>query len=402
MDQSTTPDTRTRFLRRLKWGAIILPALFAWWSETVRHQLFDNAPVLLGNLVTAVLAFVGAYVVAQIIFHQVDRIDAALIAQNHRLATLHALAVTASQPGDEATLLATSLPIVRDALRVREVDFLINPPVPPSMASGTVQQTLLYDGVPLGMLMLRGIPTGFDQALFASISDALTMSIANRRLSAQAARLAVLEERDRIARELHDGLAQTLAAITWQSERARASLADGNAGAVRVAVDRIEEASGTAYADVREAIVGLRIGDASDFISALHQTVERFSDVTGIPVAVQATMPAPRIGAMTELQLLRIVQECLTNVRKHAGATTVTVQMATDATDALLLSVTDNGVGFDADHLPRGDRQHFGLIIMRERIESLGGRLHVETALGKGTTVRVTVAEHAVNMRGVA
>ncbi len=147
---------RARSLRRLKWGAILLPTLFILWSETVRHRFFDDAPVWLGNLVTATVAFLGSYFFAHLMFRLIERIEAAFIARNQRLA--------------------------------------------------------------------------------------------------------VLEERDRIARELHDGLAQLLAAITLQSERAHASLADGNTQAARVAVERIAQASSAAYADVREAIVGLRTG----------------------------------------------------------------------------------------------------------------------------------------------
>lgn len=402
MDRQTDSESRARFLRRLKWGAIVLPALFALWSETVRHQFFDNAPVLLGNVITAALAFAGAFVVAQVVFHNVERIDAALVAQNHRLTTLHALAAIANEAGDEATLLAMSLPVIRAAFGARDAQFAAASPAPPATDTTTRRQTLRYHDEALGVLILQGVPPVFDQALFSAIGDALAIGIANRRLTAQAARLAVLEERDRIARELHDGLAQTLAAITWQSERARAALADGNPGAARVAMDRIEEASSTAYEDVREAIVGLRIGDAPDFLTALRQTVDRFGDVTGIAATVEGASAIPPMKPMTELHLLRIVQESLTNVRKHARATTVRVRVIADATGDLQLSVTDDGIGFDPDHMARGDRQHFGLIIMRERIESLGGLLGVEAAPGRGTTICVRMPAEATERRGVA
>ena len=215
-------------------------------------------------------------------------------------------------------------------------------------------------------------------------------------------RLAILEERDRIARELHDGLAQLLAAITLQSERARGSLADGNMQAARVAVDRIEQASAAAYTDVREAIVGLRTGAETDFPDALRETADWFSDTMGIAVTVDADLAPGVLPPMAELQFLRVVQESLANVRKHAQAAHVWIAATYDANGNLRLTIRDDGVGFDPDHVPRRGRQHFGLIIMRERAESFGGALTITAAPGCGTTITVTVPSVAIAARGAA
>lgn len=391
---------RVRFLRRLKWSAVVLPALFTLWSETVRHRFFDDAPPLLGNLITATLAFLSALVFAHIIFHYIEILDADLLAQNHRLATLHDFATAMNEPGDEAALLARSLPIIRDALRVTGVDFDVAER-PATRGDGMYRHMLRHNGLTLGALTLVGVSEPFDAALFVSIGDTLAVALANRRLAAENARVAVLEERDRIARELHDGLAQMLAAITLQSARVRVSLADGNALAVRVAADRIEEASSTAYEDVREAIVGLRVGVGTDFLSALRQTTDRFEDATGIVVTLHGANFPCGVTPTAELQLLRVMQECLTNVRKHAHATAVEIRVV--ASDkGVEVTVHDNGSGFDPGAVPRGGRHHFGLLIMRERIDSLGGRLVVCSAPGDGTTIRVAIPASMAQVRGAA
>ncbi len=85
----TDLSTHARSLRRLKWSAILFPTLFIWSSETVRHRFFDDAPVWLGNLITATVALLGSYLFARLMFRLIERVDAALVARNRRLATLY-------------------------------------------------------------------------------------------------------------------------------------------------------------------------------------------------------------------------------------------------------------------------------------------------------------------------
>ncbi len=395
---------RAAFLRRLRWSAVIVPALFTLLSETIRHRYFDDSlPVWLGNLISAAVAFSASAAFAFIIFHFIEQLDAHLIAQNRRYAAINALATVAHQQSDEQTLLAVSLPLIRDALGVASVTF--SPPEIPPLAhhSRPGDHALAHNGMPLGTLHLSDDASSIDHGLLTSLGDVLAVAIANRRLAAQLARVAVLEERDRIAREMHDGLAQMLATITLQSERAHALLADGNSNAARVALDRIGEASGTAYADVREAIIGLRTDTDGDLLAALRQTADRFSDATDIAVTVAGDLDGTAFPApLAELQLLRVVQEALTNVRKHAQATRVEVHLALHPeAHRLELTIRDNGIGFNPDTVPRIGRQHFGLLVMRERVESLSGQFVVHSEPGSGTTVSVTLP-FAAEARGVA
>ncbi len=394
--------TRTAFLRRLRWSAVIVPALFILLSETVRHRSFDESvPVWLGNLISAAVAFCASSAFAFIIFHFIERLDANLVVQNRRFAAINALATIAHQQSDEQTLLTVSLPIIRDALGASAATF--HPDETATHPPDRSVITLTHNGTILGTLRAHGGGLSLDRGLMISLGDVLAVAIANRRLTAQIACVAILEERERIARELHDGLAQMLATITLQSERARALLADGNTNAARVALDRIGEASGTAYADVREAIVGLRTDTDGDLLSALRQTADRFSDATDIVVTIAgdlagATFPAP----MAELQLLRVVQESLTNVRKHAHATRVDIHLAPHPeTHRLELTIRDDGIGFNPKSVPRLGRHHFGLLVMRERVESLGGHLRIDAYPGDGTTITVLLPL-AAEARGVA
>jgi nitrate/nitrite-specific signal transduction histidine kinase len=391
---------RARALRRLRWSAVVFPTLFIFWSETVRHHYFDDAPTWLGNLVTASVSFAGAFLFAHLFLRVIERIDAHLVARNHRLATLHTLAAIANEPGDEATLLAASLPVIREAFQAADITFS------PAQEGGATEGSgypLAHDGTPLGILHVQGLRASPEPGLAAAICETLAVAIANRRLAAQNARLAILEERDRIARELHDGMAQTLAAIAMHAERVRGALAEGNPAAARVAIDHIERASDAAYADVREAIVGLRAGTAGDFPAALQQTADWFEDTTEITVHVDATLTDTHaLPPLAELQLLRIVQESLTNIRKHAAASQVWITLAPDPDAGVRLTVRDDGAGFDPDHVPRHGRQHFGLLIMRERAESLGGALTITTAPGHGTTISVTLPAVVAESRGAA
>jgi nitrate/nitrite-specific signal transduction histidine kinase len=391
---------RARALRRLRWGAVVWPTLFIFWSETVRHRFFDDVPTWLGNLITASVALAGALLFAHLFFRMIEQIDARLIARNERLATLHALATIANTARDEASLLDASLPVIRDALRCAEAAFV---PDSGHVPSAGAAYPLVHNGTLLGTLLLKGYVISPEPATIEAVRETLAIGIANRRLATENARLAILEERDRIARELHDGLAQTLAAIGMQSERVRGALAEGNGAAARVAVEHIERASEAAYSDVREAIVGLRTGSVGDFRAALAETAEWFEDTTGIAVTVGFALDDARaLSPLAELQLLRIVQESLTNVRKHAGASRVWIALAPDEEIGIRLAVRDDGMGFDPDAAPRHGRQHFGLLIMRERAESLGGTLAITAAPGTGTPITVTLPALAADARGAA
>jgi PAS domain S-box-containing protein len=208
--------------------------------------------------------------------------------------------------------------------------------------------------------------------------------------------LAGLEERERLARGLHDNLAQVLSYANMQAQAARELLAEGQTEKVDAYLARLADATQEAHADAREYILGVKTGISPEqgFLDALGQYLQRFGQTCGLET--ELIVPEPKALAeanlepTVEIQLLRIVQEALINVRKHACATSVRVSLAVDG-DQARVAVEDNGRGFDPAGVPAGDAQTFGLHIIRERVEEIEGTLQVLSAPGQGTQVVVRV-----------
>lgn len=229
--------------------------------------------------------------------------------------------------------------------------------------------------------------------LLEGIGESVALAIVNARLHEQVLDGAVLEERVRIARELHDGLAQVLGYIITQTQAVRRLLAVGRSGEARDQLGAMEEAARSVYADVREAIVGLRtLLPRQGLLPSLRQYVDEFSAMAGIDCSLDVGdgIDERDLQPEVEIQILRIVQEALANVRKHASAHSVVVGV--DLIDGTLaVTVADDGRGFDPTAAPRARWPRFGLQTMRERAEAVGGRFAVESSPGCGTRVNVTV-----------
>lgn len=230
--------------------------------------------------------------------------------------------------------------------------------------------------------------------LLEGIGEQMAMAIENARLHEQVLDVAVLEERERIGRELHDGLAQVLGYINTQAMAIRKRLASGRTDEALREVAAIEEAARELYTDVREAILGLRVSldRQGGFLPALRTYLDRFREMTGVAVEIETDglPPAPRLPASTELQLLRIVQEALSNVRKHARTTNARVSLMETA-EGLTLTVADDGEGFDPDYPIRTGWPRFGLQTMRERAKAIGGVFEIVSEPGRGTRAIVRV-----------
>jgi signal transduction histidine kinase len=152
-----------------------------------------------------------------------------------------------------------------------------------------------------------------------------------------------------------------------------------------------------AYDQVRQSIFGLRARPAGGggWLPSLTAYLEEFRARTGIEATLTAAGGLPaRLRAPTEVQLVRIVQEALTNVQKHAGTERVRIHLRRDE-GALLATIEDDGRGFDPVATAAERRGHFGLATMRERAESVGGRLEVDAAPGRGTRVVATLPDEA-------
>jgi two-component system, NarL family, nitrate/nitrite sensor histidine kinase NarX len=197
----------------------------------------------------------------------------------------------------------------------------------------------------------------------------------------------MMGERSRLAREIHDGLAQTLGFLKLQTSQMQNYLHlkdwERLAESIRISHKILEEA----YLDARQAIDGLRILPAIEGLSPwLEQTVIEFQENSGIQVDLIEAEDVDHLASEVQAQLIRIVQEALSNVRKHARAKQVWVVCRIDAGD-LVLEVRDDGCGFSPEDVPTSSR--YGLQGMRERTELIGAEFQVISRPKQGTTVRV-------------
>jgi len=204
---------------------------------------------------------------------------------------------------------------------------------------------------------------------------------------------AIDAERHRIAHEIHDGVAQTLAGLRFKSAL-WSHLAEAAPPGMRAALDELQAVLNAAIVDLRRAIFALRPVDldALGFFPALAQLVGDFGDQNQVVARLEVSGPQEALPAVYELPLFRVIQEGVNNIGQHARASSVLVRLAVDAGGGVAVSVWDNGVGFDPSQLSPADRTgHFGLRQMRERILDLGGTLDIRSALGQGTELVITL-----------
>ena len=214
----------------------------------------------------------------------------------------------------------------------------------------------------------------------AALASHAAIAIENKQLQAQLRELAIRGERERIAREMHDGLAQVLGYVNTKSQAVEELLAAGRIEAARLQLAELSAAARSVYVDVREAILGLSspVVPEGGLVGAIEEYSRRFSDASKVVVVVEASQEARDLRLVPEVQAqaFRILQEALTNVRKHAAAHRVRVVLDVIAA-GLRMRVDDDGRGLpasvDGDGWPR-----YGLRSMRERAVALGGSLELQ------------------------
>ena len=234
-----------------------------------------------------------------------------------------------------------------------------------------------------------GASFGADDAnLVETFARHAGLAIHNARVHAELGQLAVLEDRERIAQDLHDGTIQSLYAVGLSLEDIAETIeADAPAPARRIdeAIDSIH----ASIADIREFITALRAPDGSavELPAGLEVLAEEFRDSTGLELLL-AMEGEVRLEAEPSLQLLRLTREALSNVARHAHARVVNVTLAADER-GLRLIIKDDGQGFDP--ATPAEPGHLGLVNMRARAESLDGTLDIESRQDQGTQVVVTL-----------
>jgi nitrate/nitrite-specific signal transduction histidine kinase len=443
-------------LRQLKWTTIVAPLVFLGLVDLIRRTV---QPALMqswiGDLLVFGVVLFGVLLFSETIFGRIERMQARLERQNRELLGLHeagldvagelGLDLVLQKVVDHATELlgarygALSVPnpaggidafitsgitpeqraligplpvghgllaiVLKEGQRLRTADLTRDPravgfpPHHPPMRS-LLAVPVVSGGRVLGNLYVaekQSAPAfgDDDEDALVRFATQAALAIENARLHRRVRELAIAEERERIAREMHDSLAQVLGYVNTKAQAVQELLARGQTERASAQVGQLGEAARVAYADVREGILALRtsLGAGRGLLDALAEYLERWREQSELDAKLTVQPSGASLERMppaAELQLLRIVQEALANVRKHAAARHVEVRITVQP--ALVETVVvDDGRGFAAHRARVSDDRlpHFGLATMRERAESVGGTLEVISGPGEGTRVVV-------------
>jgi signal transduction histidine kinase len=440
-------------IRKLRWISVIAPTVFVGVFEIVTRSLLGNLVPLWVHVVVALAAVsVAAFAFSTFVFASMRDLEREIHVRNRRLAALNALAsdvsesldveqvatattrsVLASMSAEAAGLALVSeqdgslqlvgqdglsahippgnggLPLGENDCECRKAVTLGRPVVVEDTSQSLPCIGLLGErtntcvAVPVKS---KGRTTGAifvardkdrpwqreDVDLIAAVGSQVGTVLENAQLFSKTEALAVLEERERVSREVHDGLAQTLGYLNVQLGILDRLLASDEPDKARAEVNAMSLVTRDAYQDLRQVIADLRtpLSSPSGLRRTLREYAENFSRQTGIPCHFEGHRGPPAVlSPTTEVQLIRIVQEAMTNIKKHAPESQAWLSVEVRNGEALVV-IRDNGSGFDLDSTIVTGRQ-YGLQTMKERAESVGGSLRLESGPGDGTVVEVMV-----------
>jgi signal transduction histidine kinase len=224
------------------------------------------------------------------------------------------------------------------------------------------------------------------------LRDVTDEKLAQALLMEQEQALATLQERERLARELHDNAGQLLAYVKMQAQAIRKWVHDGETEKAEEQLTRLANVATEAHNDLRESIFNLNVGPVKkwSFFPTLKQHLDTYQNTYAVrtelvyPKELKVDAFKPEVG----VQLLRVIQEALTNARKHGQANSVRVTFTHQDSRARII-VADDGCGFDPKHLSSDASNHFGLVFMSERMEQIGGNVKIISQPGAGTQVLI-------------
>lgn len=247
---------------------------------------------------------------------------------------------------------------------------------------------------PVGVLVLGSSAAQVfaprQRVLLETLAAQAALLVENARLMVQVEYQAVVEERTRLAREIHDGLAQTLAFLKIQAAQMQNYLAQGEMEQLGSTLQANYRALSDAYLDARQAIDNLRRSPGSALKDWLQVVINDFEQASGLKVQIEDFLPATGVdfSPTTQAQLIRIVQEAFSNIRKHAQAQRVWLTFGIREND-FLLEVRDDGQGFDSSLTE--SRSRYGLRGMRERADSIGAEFQILSRPGEGTALSLAL-----------
>lgn len=226
--------------------------------------------------------------------------------------------------------------------------------------------------------------------LLHSVGDHLGTAIAKSRLDKESRNLVLMRERGSLAFELHDSLAQSIAALRFKVSNLQHSLGQDDMCGARVESRRIQDNLDQVNTELRDLIASFRAPvDERGLLPALEEITMGFRKEAGIPAYFQSECSSLRLPAAAEAQVLGIVREALTNVKKHSHANMVRVLLQDTTDSGYRLLIEDDGCGIvkpPVDHHPAA---HIGLSIMQDRAKRLGGELKIDSDRGEGTRIEL-------------
>lgn len=236
----------------------------------------------------------------------------------------------------------------------------------------------------LPILLRSRDPLPADKArLIETVGHHVSNALINMRRTEEKHRLAVLEERAVIARELHDSIAQSLSYLRIQVTRLEKCIEQGCDA--RTIAEELKDGLSSAYRELRELIATFRLRiDERGFGVALEETIAEFSEKLGFSVQLHNSLSGIVLSGNEEMHLIRIIREALSNIERHAKASRASIEISVSPERRVMIAIRDNGRGFNPADVPEN---HFGTSIMRDRAHILHGELCLETAFGAGTTI---------------
>ena len=232
-----------------------------------------------------------------------------------------------------------------------------------------------------------------EEVLLDALASHLASALEGLRASALEREAAVGEERTLLARELHDSIAQSLAFLKIQVQLLRSAADKAQGPQMQVALDELDAGLKESIGDVRELLVHFRTRTNTDDIeAALQETLQKFRHQTGLHTELTVNGTGLPLPSDVQVQVLHVVQEALSNVRKHAQATSVALRV--EKGQFWTFTVQDNGSGFAPDAVLGS--QHVGRHIMQERAQAIGATVHLSSEPGQGTCVQLRLPEHPV------
>lgn len=239
-----------------------------------------------------------------------------------------------------------------------------------------------------------------ERSLLEALAAHLGGAMENLRLYALEKESAIAQERTFIARELHDSIAQSLAFLKIQVQLMRDALRAGDRGQMTAVLDEVDAGVRECYGDVRELLVHFRTrANAENMEDALQTTLRKFEHQSGLPGSLQMSGQGLPLPPDVQVQVLHVIQEALSNVRKHAGASQVWVDVQQQPT--WRFEIRDDGIGFEPDGATP-DETHVGLRIMQERAERIGASFEVISRSGRGCAIVLTLPPSTTPQRTAA